>query len=90
MPKNVEQSKLHKKYIELKRKVTSAQYMLDHEKSQYWDMWCHVDEDTFNKYKAQTIREMRLELKSLHKKCKLLKMKIIQANQDYQRDLCKE
>lgn len=90
MPKNVKQSKLHKKYLKLKREITSAQYMLDHEKSQYWDRWCYVDEQTFNKRKAQTIREMKLELKCLHKECKILKMKIVQANQDYQRELCKE
>lgn len=86
MAKNKTQSELHKKYIALKRKITSAQYMLDYEKSQYWDMWCFNDERTFNKVKAQTIREKRLELKCMHKESKILKMKIVQANQAYNRE----
>ena len=87
MAKNLNQSVLHKKYIELKRKIASAQYMLDYEKSHYWDMWCFNDERTFNKVKAQTIREMRLELKCMHKESKILKMKMVQANQAYQREM---
>lgn len=86
MAKNKTQSELHKKYIELKRKIASAQYMLDHEKRQYWDMWCFNDERTFNKVKAQTIKEMRLELKCMHKESKILKMKIVRSNQAYQRE----
>ena len=81
--KNKTQSELHKRYIELKRKIASAQYMLDCEKHQYWDRWCLNDERTFNKVKAQTIREMRLELKCMHMECKILKMKMIQSNKKY-------
>ena len=81
--KNKTQSELHKKYIELKRKITSAQYMLDEEKNHYWDRWCFNDERTFNKIKAQNIRLMRLELKCLHRESKILKMKLVQANKSY-------
>ena len=86
MAKNKTQSELHKKYIELKQKITSAQYLLEQEKHQYWDRWCFNDERTFNKVKAQTIREMRLELKCMHMESKILKMKMAQANQAYQRE----
>lgn len=86
MAKNKTQSELHKKYIELKRKITSAQYMLDFEKRQYWDIWCFNDERTFEKVKAQTIKEMRLDLKCMHRESKILKMKIVRANQAYQND----
>lgn len=87
MAKNIKQSELHKKYIELKRKITSAQHMLDYEKRQYWNgWWCSEDERTFNKVKAQTIRDMRLDLKCMHRESKILKMKIVRANQAYQRD----
>ena len=83
MAKNIKQSELHKKYIELKRKITSAQYMLEFEKHTYWDRWCLNDEKTFNKVKARTIKEMRLELKCMHLECKILKMKMVQANKEY-------
>lgn len=85
MAKNETQSDLHKKYIELKRKIASAQHMIEFEKRQYWDIWCTDDERTFNKIKAYTIRELKLDLKVLHRECKILKMKIVQANQAYQR-----
>ena len=84
--KNKTQSELQKKHIELKQKITSAQYMLEFEKNQYWDIWQLNDERTFNKIKAQTIREMKQDLKDMHRDSKILKMQIIQSNQAYQRE----
>ena len=88
MTKNKIQSELHKKYIVLKRKIRIKLYDLSCEKRRFWDVLCledTIDEPTFNKVKAQTIKEMRLELKCMHKESKILKMKMVQANQAYQR-----
>lgn len=87
MVKNVKQSKLHKEYIELKRKISYAQYNLECAKNEYWDSkWRFTDEITFNKRKAQMIREIKLELKCLHRESKILKMKIVKVNRAYQRE----
>ena len=82
--KNKAQSELHKRYTELKRKITSAQRMLEVEKRDSWDKWSFCEKWEFEKRKALHIKRLKEDLKEMHKECKELKRQILQANQAYQ------
>ena len=78
--KNKAHSKYDKKYRELKRKITSAQYMLEHAKRESWDPYSETDRDQFYKIKREDIKERKEELNRLHDECRTIKAAIYVAN----------
>lgn len=84
--KNKLQSDLHKKYEELKRQITHAQYVLKETKREEWDIFCYGDRYDFNRRKARHIVEQKLMLSEMHKECRLLKSQLTEANREYNKN----
>lgn len=80
MIKNKLHSDLSRQYRDVKRKVTSELYMLEYIKDQEWDPFCHLDEDRFYYAKGQETKDQKFLLKTLHERCRQLKVQIVQAN----------
>lgn len=78
--KNLLHSELDKQYRELKRRITSALYMLEDAKREEWDIWSRYDKDEFYRIKASDIRTKKEILKVMHKQAKEMKMLIWQSN----------
>lgn len=78
--KNILHSKLDKKYRELKRRITSALYMLKEAKRKEWDQWTRLDRETFYAIKAKDIQTRKELLKDMHRNAREMKELIWYAN----------
>ena len=85
MGKNILHSKLNEEYKDLKKKITSALYMLKDAKKNEWDEWSQYDKEAFYRIKSSDIRTKKEILKIMHKQAKEMKMLIWSANSLYRR-----
>ena len=83
--KNTLHSELDKQYRDLKRRITSALYMLNDAKRKEWDIWSRYDRDEFYRIKASDIITKKEILKLMHRQAKEMKILIWKANH---RELC--
>ena len=81
--KNKEHSKLHKEYIEVKRRLTSDFYMLEFYRHLTWDEYEFPEKRDYETYRFSMISETKFHIKERIKLCINLKKQIYISQYNY-------